>query len=51
MDYGRLPATGAGIALGGVFINEIGILAIAIVLIAVGATLIRTRFRRGQSVS
>lgn len=51
MDYGRLPATGAGIALGGLFINEIGILGIAVALIAVSATLIRKRFRRGQNLS
>jgi hypothetical protein len=51
MDYGRLPVTGAGLALGSVFIGQTELVAIALALVAVGTLLIRFGWRRGKSMT
>ncbi|MFE9099912.1 hypothetical protein [Actinomadura geliboluensis] len=50
MDYGKtLPMTGAGITLGGIFIGQLWLVVAAIVLVALGAVVIRLSFRRGKN--
>jgi hypothetical protein len=53
MDYGKaaLPLTGAGIAVGGVIIDQVWLLAIAGGLIAGGALLLRLTYRRGKPLN
>lgn len=53
MDYGKgsLPLTGAGIAVGGVIIDQVWLLAVAGGLIGVGALLLRVGYRRRKPVN
>lgn len=49
MDYGKtLPITGAGITIGGIFLGQLWLVAIAVTLVLAGALLIRLTFRRGK---
>lgn len=50
-DYGKLASTGAGIAIGGVFINQLWLLAIAVGCMLVGALAIRLGWRRNKTMS
>jgi len=53
-NYGApstLPMTGGGIAIGGIFFDQIWLVLAAVALVAVGATMIRYGFRSGQSIS
>lgn len=45
--YGStLPRTAVGITVGGIFINQVGLLGIAVVAVVLGALLVRFSFRR-----
>lgn len=51
-DYGKaLPFTGGGVALFGVFIDQMWLAIIATGLVVVGAVAIRVGFRRGKKAS
>ena len=51
-DYGKLAYTGAGtLTIGGVVLNQWGLLGIAVGTIVVGALLVRYAWRRGKTVS
>jgi hypothetical protein len=51
MDYGKaaLPITGAGITIGALIIDQVGLAAIAVAVIAIGAVLTRVGWRRGKA--
>lgn len=50
-SYGRLPVTGlATLTIGGVLIDQTRLVAIAFVLVAVGALLVRLTWRRNKTV-
>lgn len=52
MDYQKtLPATGAGIVVGGTVISEQWLLAAALALVVAGAIVIRLAFRRGKKAT
>lgn len=51
MDYGRLPVTGGGIAIGALAINQMWLLGIGFGLVAVGTLAIRFGWRRGKEMS
>lgn len=49
MDYGKtLPVTGAGVTAFGVYIGQLWLVALAVGLVAIGAILLKVRFRRGK---
>ncbi len=47
----HLPATGAGLGLGGLLLSQVSYLVGPLALVATGAALVRARFRRGRSIS
>lgn len=50
MDYGKtLPLTGAGITVGGVIYAPWQVAAAAVVIIVIGAVIVRLTFRRGRN--
>ncbi|WP_267595710.1 hypothetical protein [Carbonactinospora thermoautotrophica] len=51
MSYEKLPLTGAGITVGGVFFEQVWLLVAAAGLIAMGALMIRLGWRRNKGIS
>ena len=52
MDYPKtLPLTGGGIVIGGIAFGRYWILLASILLVALGAVLIRVLFRRGKEAT
>jgi hypothetical protein len=49
-DYGKLPFTGAGITLGSVVIDQLWLVAFGVMLVAIGAFMVR-HWRREKSVT
>lgn len=50
--YGpALPLTAGGIAVGGIVLDQLGLVGTALVLIMGGAVLIKLTFRRGKKVT
>ena len=51
MSEGQLPFTGAGITVGGLVMDQLGLLIVGILLVAVGAAILRLRFRPGKTIN
>lgn len=48
-SYGSLPVTGATVAIGGLVFDQVWLLAAAVAIVGVGATMARIGFRRGKT--
>jgi hypothetical protein len=51
VDYGKLPFTGAGFAVGGIVFDQVRLVAIAVGIMVIGMLMVRFGWRRGQNIS
>lgn len=51
MNYGSLASTGASLTIGGIVLDQVWLVGLAVVLVVGGALLTRVAFRRGKTPS
>ncbi|WP_416976668.1 hypothetical protein [Streptomyces sp. T028] len=49
MHYGSLAATGASLTIGGIVLDQVWLVGLAVALVVGGALLVRAGFRRGKT--
>lgn len=50
MSEGQLPFTGFGITAGGVFFDQLWLLIFGVMLVGIGAAMLRFKFRPGKNI-